>query len=185
MKSAWATIFFWATATASARRCNGAPTKTPVFRAPVRRRFMLPVILDPEYHYEAVNVEASSATRIRCFGGRDACWPCASAGRFSARARSNSCSPENRKVLAFIRRYEGETVLVVANLSRFPAAGRTGSRAFQGACAGRTVRPHGISRHRHRALSAHPESACGVLVFHRARRGAERADLSPRALQGR
>ena len=28
--------------------------------------------------------------------------------------------PENRKILAFVRRYENETILVVANLSRFP-----------------------------------------------------------------
>ena len=28
-------------------------------------------------------------------------------------------NPENRKVLAFLRQYEDETILVVANLSRF------------------------------------------------------------------
>ena len=29
-------------------------------------------------------------------------------------------TPENRKVLAFLRRYQEEVILVVANLSRFP-----------------------------------------------------------------
>ena len=34
--------------------------------------------------------------------------------------RSSSCTRENRKVLAFLRQYEDEIILVVANLSRFP-----------------------------------------------------------------
>ena len=33
------------------------------------QRLYLPVIIDPEYHYEAVNVEAQQGNRHRCSGG--------------------------------------------------------------------------------------------------------------------
>jgi len=33
------------------------------------QRLYLPVNIDPEYHYEAVNVELSRTTRTRCCGG--------------------------------------------------------------------------------------------------------------------
>src|SRR5205085_1686289 len=41
--------------------------------------------------------------------------------------------PENRKVLAFIREYEEERLLVVANLSRFPQPVSLDLSAYQGA----------------------------------------------------
>ena len=41
--------------------------------------------------------------------------------------------PENRKVMAFIRTYEGEHILVVANLSRFVQAVELDLTAFKGA----------------------------------------------------
>ena len=56
-KSAWATISISATAMASARRCNGARIATPASPRPIRSSLFLPVIIDPEYHYETVNVE--------------------------------------------------------------------------------------------------------------------------------
>ena len=41
-------------------RCSGAPTEMPAFPPPTRRVLYLPVIIDPEYHYQA------STSRIRC-----------------------------------------------------------------------------------------------------------------------
>src|SRR4029453_6472194 len=41
--------------------------------------------------------------------------------------------PENRKILAFVRRYGQETVLVVANLSRFFQYAELDLSAFKGA----------------------------------------------------
>ena len=41
--------------------------------------------------------------------------------------------PENRKVLTFIRTYDGEHILVVANLSRFVQAVELDLSAFKGA----------------------------------------------------
>lgn len=82
------------------------------------QRLYLPVNIDPEYHYEAINVETQQNNpdsllwwMKRLIGLRK---------RFKAFGRGSIefLYPENRKVLAFTRRYEGQTVLVVANLSR-------------------------------------------------------------------
>lgn len=92
----------------------------------------LPAIIDPAYHYEAINVETqqnnpysllwwmkhmiSLRKRLKVFG----------------RGTLEFLYPENRKVLAFIRRYQDETVLVVANLSRHPQFVELDLTAFQG-----------------------------------------------------
>jgi len=82
----------------------------------------LPIILDPEYHYEAVNVEAQQRNlssllwwtkRILALRQR---WSALGQGTFKF------LHPDNRKVLAFVREHEGERVLVIANLSRHAQA---------------------------------------------------------------
>lgn len=79
----------------------------------------LPVIIDPQYHYEAVNVanqERDSSSTL---------WwlkqAIALRRRFKAFGRGGMklLFPSNPKVMAFIRQYEEETVLVVANLSKY------------------------------------------------------------------
>ncbi|GAC1598702.1 MAG: maltose alpha-D-glucosyltransferase [Myxococcales bacterium] len=82
------------------------------------QRLILPIIIDPEYHYESLNVEAQQNN------GNSLLWwmkrLIALRSRFQAFGRGSIefLNPENAKVLAFIRQYEGETVLVVANLAR-------------------------------------------------------------------
>jgi maltose alpha-D-glucosyltransferase/alpha-amylase len=83
------------------------------------QRLYLPIILDPEYHYEAVNVEAQQNNPSSLLW-----WTkrlIALRKRFKAFGRGTLefLHPENRKVLAFIRRYEDECIFVIANLSRF------------------------------------------------------------------
>lgn len=83
------------------------------------QRLYLPIILDPEYHYEAINVEAQQNNPSSLLW-----WTkrlIALRKRFKAFGRGTLefLHPENRKVLAFIRRYEEECILVIANLSRF------------------------------------------------------------------
>ena len=80
--------------------------------------------MDPLYGYEAVNVEAQAATLIPCSTGCAACSPSAASTRHSAAARLRFLYPENRKVLAYLREHEGETILCVANVSRVAAGGR-------------------------------------------------------------
>ena len=83
------------------------------------QRLILPIILDPEYHFESLNVEAqqnspnsllwwtkrliSLRKRYRAFG-----W-----------GSIEFLAPSNPRVLAFVREHENERILVVANLSRY------------------------------------------------------------------
>lgn len=96
-----------------------SPDRNAGFSKSSPQKLYLPLVIDSEYHYEAVNVEAQRANtnslwytikryiatrkRFRAFG----------LGTFEL------LHPDNRKVLAFIRRHEDEQILVVANLSRF------------------------------------------------------------------
>ncbi|MFC1937819.1 maltose alpha-D-glucosyltransferase [Chloroflexota bacterium] len=82
------------------------------------QRLYLPINIDPEYHYEAINVETQQNNPDSLLW-----WTkrlIALRKRFKAFGRGSLefLRPENRKVLAFLRRYENETILVVANLSR-------------------------------------------------------------------
>ncbi|MGE5252864.1 MAG: maltose alpha-D-glucosyltransferase [Planctomycetaceae bacterium] len=83
------------------------------------QRLFLPIINDPEYHYETMNVEAQQSNPYsllwwmkRMIGLRK---------RYKAFGRGTIefLQPANRKVLIFLRRYEEERIMVVANLSRF------------------------------------------------------------------
>jgi maltose alpha-D-glucosyltransferase / alpha-amylase len=82
------------------------------------QRLFLPVIIDPEYHYEAVNVQTQDHNPSSLLW-----WMrrlIAMRKRFAAFGRGSIefLSPENPKILAYIRKFGRETILVVANLSR-------------------------------------------------------------------
>lgn len=83
------------------------------------QRLFLPVIVDPEYHYETVNVEAhqGNPTSLLWWNKR----LIALRKRFQAFGRGSFelLQPDNHRILAFVREYREERVLVVMNLSRF------------------------------------------------------------------
>jgi maltose alpha-D-glucosyltransferase/alpha-amylase len=84
------------------------------------QKLYLPIIIDPEYHYEAVNVELqqnnpqsllwwmkrmlSMRKRFQAFG----------------RGTIEFLHPANRKVLVYLREFKDEIILIAANLSRYP-----------------------------------------------------------------
>jgi len=82
------------------------------------QRLYLPVNIDPEYHYESVNVETQQNNPDSLLWWMKRL--IALRKRFTAFGRGSLefLYPENRRILAFLRRYEEETILVVANLSR-------------------------------------------------------------------
>ena len=96
------------------------------------QRLYLPVIVDSEYHYEAVNVEAQRANPNSLWYAMKRL--IATRRRFQALGRGNFelLRPNNRKVLAFTRTYEEEHILVVANLSRFVQTVELDLSAFNG-----------------------------------------------------
>ncbi len=84
-----------------------------------RQRLYLPVITDPEYHYETVNVEAQGQNPHSLLSWMKRLIALRKRHRAFGRGTLELLRPENRKVLAYVRRYESEQILCVANLSRF------------------------------------------------------------------
>src|SRR5258708_15916606 len=87
------------------------------------QQLYLPIIIDPEYHYEAISVESQQNNPSsllwwmkRLIGQRRL-------HKAFGRGSIQFLHPENRRILAFFRHFENqsekEEVLVVANLSRF------------------------------------------------------------------
>ena len=83
------------------------------------QRLYLPIIIDPEYHYEAVNVEAQQNNPSSLLWWMKRLIALRKRFRAFGRGSIRFLRPENAKVLAFIREYSEERILVVANLSRF------------------------------------------------------------------
>ncbi|HSH45614.1 MAG TPA: maltose alpha-D-glucosyltransferase, partial [Longimicrobiales bacterium] len=86
------------------------------------QKLYLPVITDPEYHFEAINVEAQQNNPSSLLWWMKRL--IALRKRFKAFSRGGIefLQPDNRKVLVFIREFEGDHILVVANLSRYVQA---------------------------------------------------------------
>jgi maltose alpha-D-glucosyltransferase/alpha-amylase len=92
----------------------------------------LPVILDPEYHYETVNVEAQERNLHSLFWWTKRALTLRKRWRALGRGTLDFLQPDNRKVLSFVRRFENERLLVVANLSRFPQPAVLDLAAYNG-----------------------------------------------------
>ena len=84
------------------------------------QKLYLPVIIDPEYHYEAINVESQQNNPHSLLWWMKHLLEQRRQYKAFGRGSLEFLRPSNRKVLAFYRRYQEETILVVANLSRFP-----------------------------------------------------------------
>ena len=82
------------------------------------QRMILPIIIDPEYHYEALNVEAQQSNPNSLLWWTKRLIALRKRFRAFGRGSVEFLHPSNPRVLAFVRRFEDEIVLVVANLSR-------------------------------------------------------------------
>jgi len=96
------------------------------------QRLFLPVIIDPEYHAEAINVEAQQANPHSLLWWMKRLIALRKHYHAFGRGSLEFLHPRNNKVLAFIRQLEDERILVVANLSRFVQAAELDLRAFDG-----------------------------------------------------
>jgi len=79
----------------------------------------LPIIITPEYHYETVNVEAQDMNPSSLLWWMRRLIALRKKHRVFGEGTMEMLHPENRKVLTYLRRLEGDVILVVANLSRF------------------------------------------------------------------
>ena len=89
------------------------------FSAANPQRLILPVIIDHEYHYQTVNVEKQEHNLHSLLWWMRRVIALRKQFKAFGRGTIEFLSPENPHVLAFLRSYEDERILVVANLSRF------------------------------------------------------------------
>jgi maltose alpha-D-glucosyltransferase/alpha-amylase len=82
-------------------------------------RLYLPIVIDPDAHYEAFNVEAQQNNPHSMLWWMKRLIAMRKRYKAFGRGTLEFLYPENHRVLAFIRRYQDEVILVVANLSRF------------------------------------------------------------------
>jgi maltose alpha-D-glucosyltransferase/alpha-amylase len=83
------------------------------------QRLILPVVIDYEYHYQTVNVEAQEANRHSLLWWMRRLIALRRQYKAFGRGAMEFLSPENPRVIAYVRSFENEHILVVANLSRF------------------------------------------------------------------
>ena len=97
-----------------------SPDRNAGFSQANPQRLYLPLILDPQYHYESVNVELQSRNSSSLLWWMRRAISTRKKYKAFSRGDIKFLNHENAKVLAFTRTYEDETMLVIANLSRFP-----------------------------------------------------------------
>jgi maltose alpha-D-glucosyltransferase/alpha-amylase len=97
------------------------------------QKLFLPAVTDPEYHYEAVNVELQQGNPHSLLWWMRRVIALRKRHRAFSRGTLEFLYPRNHRVLAFLRRFESETLLVIANLSRFAQHVELDLSAFRGA----------------------------------------------------
>jgi maltose alpha-D-glucosyltransferase / alpha-amylase len=83
---------------------------------------VLPPIRDPLYGYAAVNVEAQTRDQHSFLNWMRRMLTLRSNHKVFGRGAFQFLYPRNRRILAYLRQYDDETVLCVANLARTPQA---------------------------------------------------------------
>jgi maltose alpha-D-glucosyltransferase / alpha-amylase len=96
-----------------------SPDRNAGFSKTNPQRLYLPVVIDPEYHYEYLNVEAQQNNPHSFLWWIKRLLALRRGFASFGRGKMELLHPDNGKVLAFLREYDGQRILVVANLSRF------------------------------------------------------------------
>ena len=96
------------------------------------QKLYLPVILDPEYQYESVNVEVQQRNSNSLLWWMKRVIGMRNHYKVFGRGSIRFLSPKNPKILAFVREYEDEVMLVIANLSRYSQAAEIEMADFAG-----------------------------------------------------
>ena len=95
-------------------------------------RLYSPIIMDPVYGYQAVNVEAQTRTPTSLLNWMKRMIMVRKRYKAFSRGSLEFLHPENLKVLPYIRRTENETLLCVVNLSRFVQCAELDLSAYNG-----------------------------------------------------
>jgi maltose alpha-D-glucosyltransferase/alpha-amylase len=96
-----------------------SPDRNAGFSNANPQKLYLPVNIDPAYHYESVNVEAQQDNPHSLLSWMKRLIALRKQYKAFGRGTLEFLQPSNQRVIVFLRRYEEETILVIANLSRF------------------------------------------------------------------
>jgi maltose alpha-D-glucosyltransferase/alpha-amylase len=96
-----------------------SPDRNAGFSRANPHKLYLPVIIDPEYHYEALNVETQEGNLSSLLWWTKRVIAMRKRFKSFGRGSLDFLQCDNSKVLAFAREYLDEKMLVVVNLSRF------------------------------------------------------------------
>ncbi|MBI2704193.1 MAG: maltose alpha-D-glucosyltransferase [Actinobacteria bacterium] len=110
-----------------------SPDRNAGFSQANPQQLYLPTIIDPEYHYETVNVEGQQRNANSLLSWMRRLIALRQRHTVFGRGDIEFLFPENAKVLSFIRATAHESVLVVANLSRFAQSAHLDLHDYRGA----------------------------------------------------
>ena len=99
-----------------------SPDRNAGFSTTNPQKLYLPVNIDPAYHYEAINVESQQDNPHSLLNWTKRLIALRKQYKAFGRGTLEFLQPSNRRVLAYLRRYQNENILIVANLSRFAQA---------------------------------------------------------------
>ncbi len=95
-------------------------------------RLYAPVIADPVYGYQAINVEAQERIKTSLLHWTKRLIRVRQRYPAFAMGKLRFANPENRRVLAFTREWQGQTFLIICNLSRFAQPAVLDLREWEG-----------------------------------------------------
>jgi len=109
-----------------------SPDRNAGFSKANPQQLHLPIIIDPEYHYEAVNVENHQKNLSSLLWWMRRVIAMRKNFKAFSRGSLEFLYPDNARVLAFLRSFENETIVVVVNLSRFSQCAELDLSRFAG-----------------------------------------------------
>ncbi len=109
-----------------------SPDRNGGFSRADPQRLFLPLIMDPVYGYEAVNVEAQARDPSSLLNWMRRLLTVRRSSRAFGRGALDFLEPGNRRILAYLRTYENEIILCVANLARSAQPVELDLRAYKG-----------------------------------------------------
>lgn len=109
-----------------------SPDRNGGFSRSDPQRLYLPLIQDTIYGYQAVNVESQQADRSSLLNWVRRMVAVRQAHQVFGRGTMTLLYPANRKIFAYVREYDGVSVLCVANLSRSAQAAEIDLSAYAG-----------------------------------------------------
>jgi len=109
-----------------------SPDRNGGFSSANPQKLYLPTILDPEYHFDSVNVETQRRNTSSLFWFMKRMINLRKNYKAFGRGDMVFLNVENPKVLAFTRTYDSETLLIVVNLSKYAQPAEIELPGFKG-----------------------------------------------------